>query len=43
MDARGSFLWLEIHLAGVPVERIEALVKEAWASRAPKTLLERYS
>jgi hypothetical protein len=38
MDARRSFLGLEVRLAGVQTERVEALVREAWAAQAPKTL-----
>jgi hypothetical protein len=38
MDARRSFLGLEVHLAGVATERIEALVREAWTAQAPKSL-----
>jgi hypothetical protein len=42
MDKRGSFLGLEVQLAGVPAERIEALVREAWAAQAPKMLVKRH-
>jgi hypothetical protein len=38
MDARRSFLGLEVRLAGAAAERIEALVREAWTAQAPKTL-----
>lgn len=41
-DARRSFLGLEVRLAGVPKERIEALVHEAWASQAPKSLVKQH-
>jgi hypothetical protein len=42
MDARRSFLGLEVRLAGVPAERVEALVREAWAAQAPKTLARQH-
>ncbi|MDQ2740023.1 MAG: MmcQ/YjbR family DNA-binding protein [Actinomycetota bacterium] len=42
MDARRSFLGLEVQLAAVPAERVEALVREAWASQAPKTLVKQH-
>jgi len=37
MDARRSFLGLEVRLASISKKRIEALVHEAWAAQAPKT------
>jgi hypothetical protein len=37
-DARRSFLGLEVRLAGVAAERVEALVREAWTAKAPKRL-----
>ncbi|HEY2506320.1 MAG TPA: MmcQ/YjbR family DNA-binding protein [Streptosporangiaceae bacterium] len=37
-DARRSFLGLEVQLTDVPAAQVEALVHEAWAARAPKTL-----
>jgi len=40
-DARRSFLGLEVRLTGVPAERVEALVREAWAAQAPKTMANR--
>lgn len=41
-DARRSFLGLEVQLRGVASERAEALVKEAWATQAPKRLISEY-
>ncbi len=41
-DARRSFLGLEAQLAGLPAQRVEALVREAWAAQAPKRLAARY-
>jgi hypothetical protein len=41
-DARRSFLGLEVQLAAVPAERVEALVREARASKAPKTLVKQH-
>lgn len=38
-DARRSFLGLEVQLAGVPDDLLEALVWEAWAAQAPKRLV----
>lgn len=38
-DARRSFLGLEVDLAGMPAERVRALVHEAWAAKAPKSLV----
>jgi hypothetical protein len=40
MDARRSFLGLELQLAAVPAKRVEALVLEAWIAHAPKTLIK---
>lgn len=42
MNAQRSFLGLEIQLAGVPARRVQALVREAWVSQAPKSLLRQY-
>lgn len=42
MNAQRSFLGLEVRLAGVPPERVEALVREAWVAQAPKTLVKHY-
>jgi hypothetical protein len=42
MDARRSFLGLEVRLVGVPAERVDALVGEAWMTQAPKALVKRY-
>jgi hypothetical protein len=39
MDARRSFLGLEVQLALVDADRIERLVTEAWATQAPKRLV----
>lgn len=41
-DARRSFLGLEVRLAGVPAERVEMLVHEAWAAQAPRTLVKQH-
>lgn len=38
-DARRSFLGLEVQLGGVADDRIEALVREAWATQAPQRLV----
>lgn len=38
VNAQRSFLGLEVQLAGVPAERIRRLVREAWATQAPKIL-----
>jgi hypothetical protein len=42
MNAQRSFLGLEVQLAGVSSERLEALVREAWTAQAPKTLVKRH-
>ena len=42
MDARRSFLGLEMKLDGVPRDRLEALVREAWSSQAPKILVRQH-
>jgi len=42
MDARRSFLGLEVRLAGVSSERIKSLVREAWLARAPKTTVRKH-
>ncbi|MGH3496987.1 MAG: hypothetical protein ACRDP1_05945 [Nocardioidaceae bacterium] len=42
-DARRSFLGLEVRLAGLRAERAEALVREAWATQAPKRLVSRHA
>lgn len=42
-DARRSFLGLEVHLAGVSTKRAEALVREAWATQAPKRLVNEHT
>jgi hypothetical protein len=42
-DARRSFLGLEVHLAGVAFERVEALVREAWLAQAPRMLVRDYT
>lgn len=39
MDARRSFLGLEVQLAGASEDRLEALVREAWTAQAPKRLV----
>jgi len=38
MDARRSFLGLEVKLSGVPAELVHALVEEAWCAQAPRAL-----
>lgn len=40
-DARRSFLGLEVRLAGVPPDRVAALVREAWVVQAPTMLVKR--
>jgi hypothetical protein len=40
-DARRSFLGLELKLAGVSANTVEAFVNEAWRSKAPRALVER--
>jgi hypothetical protein len=42
MNAQRSFLGLEVQLAGVPTERIKALIREASATQAPKTLVKQH-
>ena len=42
-DARRSFLGLEVRFAGVPAKRVEALVREAWATQAPKGLVNQHT
>jgi hypothetical protein len=42
MDARRSFLGLEVQLAALPAKRVEALVLEAWVVHAPKTLIKQH-
>ena len=42
MDARRSFLGLEVQLAAVPAKRVEALVLEAWVAHAPKMLIKQH-
>jgi hypothetical protein len=42
-DARRSFLGLEVRLAGMPPERIEAWVHEAWTTHAPKRLISQHT
>jgi hypothetical protein len=42
MNAQRSFLGLEVQLDGLPPERAETLVREAWLSQAPKTLVAHY-
>jgi hypothetical protein len=40
MDARRSFLGLEVRLAGVRRELLQAMVREAWEAQAPRALVE---
>lgn len=42
MDARRSFLGLKIELAALPAKRVEALMREAWVSRAPRALVKQH-
>lgn len=42
MDARRSFLGLEVPLADLDAARAEELVTEAWAARAPKRLVKEH-
>lgn len=42
-DSRRSFLGLEVQLAGLTPDRARALVHEAWAAQAPKTLVRRHA
>jgi hypothetical protein len=42
MDARRSFLGLEVRLADIRPELLQALVREAWAAQAPRTLVKQY-
>ena len=37
-DPRGSFLGLDVRLSRVSEERVAALVRQAWAEKAPKML-----
>lgn len=39
MDARRSFLGLEVRLSELSPERLQELVTEAWATKAPKRLV----
>lgn len=41
-DARRSFLGLQVRLAGVPAERLTALVTEAWRHQAPTRLVAQH-
>ena len=41
-NAQRSFLGLEVRLAGVPAERVEALVREAWVLQAPNALVKQH-
>ncbi|HWD06314.1 MAG TPA: MmcQ/YjbR family DNA-binding protein [Amycolatopsis sp.] len=41
-NAQRSFLGLEVRLAEVPAERLEAWVREAWATQAPKTVVKQH-
>jgi hypothetical protein len=42
LNTQRSFLGLEVRLAGVPLKRLEALVREAWITQAPKTVVKQY-
>lgn len=39
MNAERSFLGVEVQLASVPAERVQAWIREAWAAHAPRALL----
>lgn len=39
MNAQRSFLGLEVQLPSVPAERVQAWIRDAWATHAPRTLL----
>jgi hypothetical protein len=41
-DARRSFLGPEVQLAGASGERVESLVREAWTTKAPRSLVKAY-
>ncbi|AMS04507.1 hypothetical protein AXH35_02445 [Acidipropionibacterium acidipropionici] len=41
-DARRSFLGLEVHLATLSALQAEAMVREAWATQAPKRLVNQH-
>lgn len=43
MDAGRSFLGLEVRLAGLSLEHAEALVHQAWITKAPKTLAKQHT
>ncbi|MFL6096511.1 MAG: MmcQ/YjbR family DNA-binding protein [Blastococcus sp.] len=40
MDARSSFLGLEVRLADIRPELLQELVREAWTAQAPSTLVK---
>ncbi|MGC1183963.1 MAG: MmcQ/YjbR family DNA-binding protein [Candidatus Dormiibacterota bacterium] len=42
MDARRSFLGLQVQLSRVPEARIRGLVEDAWRRQAPKRLVDEY-
>ncbi len=42
MDARRSFLGLEVRLVGMSPEVLQELVGEAWVAQAPKTLVKQH-
>jgi hypothetical protein len=41
-NAQRSFLGLELRLAGIPLERVDALVREAWVVQAGRALTRKY-
>ncbi|HEY3956720.1 MAG TPA: hypothetical protein VGM53_25390 [Streptosporangiaceae bacterium] len=42
MDARRSFLGLQVDLNGIPAEQLKALVLDAWRQQAPKKLADEF-
>ncbi len=42
MDARRSFLGLEVRLGDMAPEVLQELVREAWVAQAPKTLVKQH-
>lgn len=42
MDARRSYLGLEVRLGGAPAARVEELVRAAWAAQAPAAVVRKH-
>ena len=42
LNAQRSFLGLEVQLAAVPAQRVEAWIREAWTAHAPRALLTQH-